>query len=116
MKVIMPFLMLLMSGVCSAALPLSDTTGKVLSIKVRNNSPGYNSFIVYMENPTRDRWQCIANSGAIVIRENGYGVSEDSYDKMFNIALAAQSSGRFLSLNSAGSDPCNNVNGVMMHD
>ncbi len=96
----------------SYSLPVGDTKGNVKAVRVVHSAVnnGKASFQIFFENPTRDRFQCLANDGYILVREDGVGVTLESFKMMFSIALAAQASGKVLAVDSSGTDPCINVN------
>lgn len=97
------------------ATPTGDTSGKVTAVRtVNNTNKDYNSFQIWLTDVTNDRWDCIKDNGYIVVRDNTSSVNSESLKMMFSIALAAQTSGKMLNLDSSGTDPCGNVNQAWM--
>jgi hypothetical protein len=102
----------------SYSLPTGDTVGKVTAVRVVHSgvNNGKASFQIFFENQTRDRFGCLASDGYILVREDGFGVTIESFKMMFSIALAAQASGKVLAVDSSGTDPCINANIVWMEN
>jgi hypothetical protein len=94
--------------VCDAVVPLGDTQGLVAAVVSKPSASG-EAFEVHFSSVTNDRWGCIQASGKIVVSQSAASVSADSFKRMFAIALAAQSSGKQLALDSDGSNPCARV-------
>ena len=94
------------------ALPTGDTVGNVEAVRVVHSgvNAGKSSFQIWFKNETRDRWGCLANDGHILIREDGAGVTLESYKLLFSTALTAQSTGKVLAVDSSGTSPCINAN------
>lgn len=93
----------------AAAPPIGDSQGVVSAVRVRPLSGSVQSFEVWFSQVQNDRWGCLAG-GSIVVYDNGYGVSAQSFKQIFAIALLAQQTGKPLALDSAGTNPCGNVN------
>ena len=97
-------------------LPTADTMGKVTSVRVVHSgvNGGKSAFQIWFEDGTRDRWGCLALQSYILVREDGLGVTPDSFKMIFSVALAAQSTGKVLAVDSNGTDPCINANSAWM--
>ncbi len=107
----------MLSSMNSGALPVGDTVGKVSAVRTNNNNgKSYNSFQIWLTDVKSDRWSCIKTQGYIEVRDNTASVTNDSLRMMFSIALAAQASGKYLSLDSGGIEPCVNGTNAWMHD
>jgi hypothetical protein len=94
---------------CATALPLADTQGTVSAVRVVSDLAGEAAFQVWFSATTRDRFGCIATDGYITVRKANPSLSDENYNRIFAIALAAQSAGKPLALDSGGTDPCFNV-------
>lgn len=91
----------------NAALPIGDTQGIVKSVRLGNPAPGAHTFEIWFSSVENNRWNCFPNPGYVRVRENTPGMTPESFDRIFALALAAQASGQVLAVDS-GSDPCNN--------
>ena len=104
---------LMLLSVCAgptSALPLGDTQGTVSAVRIRPASGTVNSFEVWFSQVQNDRFGCLGGGGRIVVYDNGSGVTPESFKQMFAVALVAQTNGKTLALDSAGTNPCSNVN------
>lgn len=99
----------LLAMVVNAAPPLGDTQGTVAAVRVLPAAGAVKSFEVWFSQTQNDRWNCLSQ-GRIVVYENGYGVTSESFKQMFSLAMLAQTSGKPLAFDSAGTNPCSNVN------
>lgn len=117
MKYIVVIFAFVMSS-CVCALPVGDTKGNVKAVRVVHSAVngGKSSFQIYFENATRDRFGCIADDGYVLVREDGIAVTMESFKMMFAIALAAQTSGKVLAVDSSSDNPCINVNIAWMEN
>jgi len=97
-----------------AAPPTGDTQGKLSAVRILNSTDGNNSFRLYYSKIDNDRWQCLQNNGYITVRDNGVGVTTESYKQIYSMALTALASGKTLALDSSGTSPCENVNSGMI--
>lgn len=104
------------STLVHAAVPLGDTQGRVATVRIMRTLNGVQSFQVWFSSVSNDRWGCIADDGYVVVAENGAGVTSDSYKALLAVSLAAQVSEKALALDSAGTNPCANVNMAWMVD
>jgi len=93
----------------AAVPPLGDTQGIVAAVRVRYATGSVQSFEVWFSQTQNDRWGCLGG-GPIIVYDNGYGVTAQSYKQIFAIALMAQQTGKVLALDSSGTNPCSNVN------
>jgi hypothetical protein len=103
-------LALLCVPLSAAALPLADTQGTVSAVRIVSDLVGEAAFEVWFSSTTRDRFNCILANGYITVRKATSSLSDENYNRIFAIALAAQASGKELALDSAGTDPCISVN------
>ena len=113
MKILI-FLSAIFISISTYSLPVGDTRGNVIAIRVlhANANAGKSSFQIWFDNETHDRWGCIAGNGYVVVREDGEAVTPESYKMLFSTALAAQAAGKILVVDSASSsaNPCINAN------
>lgn len=112
----MLMLLTFLAGSHTYALPQGDTSGTVSAVRVRNvnANEGIAAFEIWFNSVSRDRWGCLANDGYILVRQNGIGVNAESFQMMFSVALAAQTAGKKLVVDSSGTNPCLNVNNAWM--
>lgn len=117
MKILISLILILIS-MPSYSLSAGDTKGKVKAVRVVHSgvNGGKASFQIWFENQTRDRFKCLSSDGYILVREDGIGVTLESFKMMFSVALAAQASGKVLTVDSAGTDPCINANTIWMEN
>ena len=116
-KLLLLATIVLAQAAVAVPLPVGDTQGAIRAVVIDHTAGRtYNSFLVFMTTVDNDRFTCIGTNGYITIKDNGIGVSPESYKQMFGVALTAQASGRRLAMSSSGADPCNNVNQMWMID
>lgn len=92
----------------AAVPPIGDTQGIVAAVRVRPLAGTVQSFEVWFSQTQNDRWGCVGG-GPIIVYDNGYGMSPQSYKQIFALAVLAQQTGKALALDSAGTNPCSNV-------
>jgi hypothetical protein len=102
-------LALLCAPLSAIALPTADTQGTVSAVRVVLDQVGEAAFQIWFSATTRDRYSCISADGYVTVRKATTILSDENYDRIFAIALAAQASGKELALDSGGTDPCVNV-------
>lgn len=101
--------LLLLVPLLASALPTGDTQGIVAAVRIKSPVSGVNSFEIWFSSTTNDRFGCIQSSGYVVVSEGTSQMTNDSFKLIFATALAAQSAGKPLALDSWSANPCESV-------
>lgn len=102
--------LLLLLPLLANALPIGDTQGIVSAIRVLAPVNGVHSFEVWFSSTSNDRFGCIQNYGYVVVSTSTMSMTADSFKQIFATALAAQTTGKPLALDSwSAGNTCSGV-------
>ncbi len=102
---------LLYTSISLSAPPIGDTQGKVSSVYLKPVTNDEHKMRVYFSTDENNRYGCLTNPGYVEITEASQYVSTEQFKMMLSMALAAQASGKSLSIDSpGGEDPCSQGN------